>query len=103
MRGETALQAPEVRARRVPEMIEEPRRTRDHLLHRGILAVEDAQGIGVQPSSRILVEQSCVLLEVRDESGAVGAALLGVADRIDLEAHGVAQPEAGRRDAPASR
>ena len=84
--------AVEMRARVVAELIDELRRGVDHRLHRGILAVEDAQRIRVQPALRIVVEDVAVPLEVRDQLRAMRAALVRVADRVDLQLDAV-EPE----------
>ena len=42
--------------RRVAEVIQQLRRPLDHRLHRGVLGVEDAQRVGVQPAFRVLVQ-----------------------------------------------
>ncbi len=65
--GEQLLQPVEVRARRVAQRIDQLRRRGDRRLHRRVLAVEDAQRVGVQPPLRVVVEQLAVPLEMRDQ------------------------------------
>jgi hypothetical protein len=87
------LQALEMRARRRAEAPDELRRALDHLLHVGILGIEDAQRIGVQPALRVGVERFRAGFEIRDEIRAMRAALVEIADRIDLEPRAVVDAE----------
>ncbi len=75
------------------EEVHQPRRAVGDRLHRRVLAVEDAQRIAVQAAPRILVERIGVLLQVRDQPGAMRAALVGLAEAVDLEANVVADDE----------
>ena len=83
--AEYPLQSVEVRARIAAQAIDQPRRRRDRRLQRGVLAVEDAQRIGMQPAPRIAIQQLLVPLEMRDQFDAMRTTLVGIADRIELE------------------
>ena len=65
------LHAIKMRHRLGAQMIHQLRGAGDHFLHRRILAVENAQRIGVKAPPRIFVEQVAVFLEIGDEFGAV--------------------------------
>ena len=83
--GQQRLQTLEMRERRVGEEVDERGGAFEHRPHRLILAVEDAQRVGVQPPSRVGVEQVRVAFEMRDQRVAMSEPLGGVADRIDLQ------------------
>ena len=80
--------------RRGPKEVHQARRAVGDRLHRRVLAVEDAQRIAVQAPARILVERIGVPLEVGDQRSPVRAALVGLAEAVDLEANVVADDEA---------
>ena len=82
-----------MRARFRAEAADELRRALDHFLHAGILGIEDAQRVGMQPPLRIGVEHSGAGLEIRDEIRAMRAALVQISDRIDLEPRAVVDAE----------
>eukprot|EP01035_Chromulina_nebulosa_P016638 gene16638-22072_t len=65
------LQPLEVRERFGTEKVDQLRCRLDHVLHCRILGVENAQRVAVQAALAIFVELVSVLLEVRDEFGAV--------------------------------
>jgi hypothetical protein len=83
-----------VRERLGAEEIDQLRRRLDDRLHRRVLAVEDAQRIAVQAAPRVLVERVGMLLEVGDQRGAVRAALVRLAEAVDLEANVAALDQA---------
>ena len=93
MVGEQLPQPVEMRARIGGQALEELRRAFDQILHRRVLAVENAQRIGVQTALRVVVEQRGMPLEVLDQVGAVRAPLVRVADRIEGEVNAVGKAE----------
>ena len=74
------------------EVIDQLGRGDDHILHRRILAVEDAQRIGVETPLGLFVEQIHVLLEISDQYAAVLGAFVGLTERINLQLDSV-EPE----------
>ena len=80
------------------EEIHQFRRALDEFLHVRILAVEDAQRIGMQAALGIGIQRLAMPLEISDQLGAVALPLLRAAQRVDF------QPDAGERQlVPESR
>ena len=79
--------------RLVANHFDQPGSFGNDFLHRGVLAVEDAQRIGHETSSRILVQRSFVSLEIGDQLVSVREAVVAVAERIHVQPDAVGQPQ----------
>src|SRR6185437_11816822 len=75
----------EVLARLRDEMIGEERGAGNDRLHLGILAVEDAQRIALEPPAAVGIERTLARAEVLDQPLPVGAPRLRRTEGIDLE------------------
>src|SRR5690606_14123312 len=73
----------EVLARPLVEVLGDDRRVPDEFLHLGVLAVEDAQRIALEPAAAVLVEPVVMRREIADEDLLVARARFRRADRVD--------------------
>ena len=92
MPPEDVLHCGKVLQRVVFQLVHQLRCRSYQLLHRRILAVQDAQWIAVQTARRIGIQRIPVLLEMGDQPGAMTMARCGIAERIQLQ-RDIAQPE----------
>ena len=72
-------------ARRAFQIVDQARRLLDDLLHGRVLAVENAQRVGVQPPPGLFVQQFGMLLEVGDQVLTMAGALGRIANGVDLQ------------------
>ena len=72
-------------ARSLPQKRIEGGRALHHLGHGRVLRVQDAQGIGLQASLGVFIEQARMAREVLDQGRAVGEPLLGAAQGVQLQ------------------
>ena len=91
--GKQSLHAFEVLLRSGLQAIDEARCARDDVLQRRILAVQNPQRIGREPPLRVRIERVRMTREVVDQRSAMRASFAGVADRVDLEANSVGEPQ----------
>ena len=69
------------------QVVQQARGGVDHLLHRRVLGVQDAQRIAVQAALGFGVQDVFVFFQIHDQVGAVAVALFGIADRVQFETH----------------
>ena len=81
--------------------VDQARRTGDDILHVRVLAIQDAQGIGVQTTASILVKLVGMLLKIGNQFGAMHRPLGRLSEGVELQSDIVKAkviPKAGAHD-----